>query len=1197
MKAHCCLIDIILPGIMYCKFVSKYIFPGFAVLFFLTGCVREEFETAEGMEIHLKAKVGTVLVGTASTKADVGFDYDYGESLEISVIRWDASDENNEPSGRSELSAVMGVPAQDGSWSREIDVTPTQFYEDRNASVGFVGWYPKSVEGSGWVLQNGRAIHDDNTMLFDIDGKTDVMVSTFGSGNYSSGVEPLEFKHALSLYNIYVYAVDAIAAERWGKLNSLTLRNLPSQVKVVLPADITDSGNFSFSPAGDETDVAVLSGASLELQPGSPTVEGAVRIGTILGGSPADGVLGIKAVTSEESSGNSVSIARNFQPGHAYNIFLRFSSRGIINAEVSSSEWKYDENKEYQLDHNFNLLTDLSRYGTSNSYIVSSANRGYCFTGNVKGNGTAGNTLEDRDGNVITLDADVSLKNVASVKIVRSDAVMKKSGSIWEFVSESERADTTLLIDLMSNTLSDGRVIFRVPGNLSDPDDQSLQYKGNAKIAAFDQAGDIVWSWHIWVTDRPQNQGYSNGYVALDRNLGAVTSSSEDFEKGHIASAGLYYQWGRKDPMFPAPINDGSQWGDVDDAEHPVSLAGPVSVDESVSHPMTFYYDESGNNWTDDPDSRYFWGFVSEREDIRKTIYDPCPPGYRVPGNPLWEDYSEEMTSSSLGESGYMFDISDAISIYYPCTSCIVTDGGVVKVSYTDMKDGSSGNYVYLSSATPYEPSSGQAGNAGYEGLAYHFRYVGDMGEDYSSVMTADPSKHYVKRSDAYPVRCVFENSAPVVTDLSETQTANCYVVSGTGYYKFRTDVRGNGVTTLNVVGSNDRIDIAPNGESSTGAVEKVDILWWQGDLKSGSRFGTVVSGAESMSGDELDSYIDRQCPVTVMDNGSVDDGYAMIYVRSNANTAGNVGLAAYDSEGDILWSWHIWICPDLDVVTMGNYTLMDRNIGATFVPGASSSYSADNMAAAHGFCYQWGRKDPFFQPDFSSSGSTRNVTAPWFGKSYSGNWTLHRSNLIYSRSSINVSWARPLEFFSSDQNTWQTTYDSGEGGAVNNLWGYVASTGEGAGSSFAKTMYDPCPPGYRVMQHDVFESANVCLANDESERAFARNNEYGIYLENGLQMYEWRFFNWRIWRNVVSGNIWFPNSPAIASDGTYNSPDIFRLNTSTAFEGDTPDATREIRWRKERVNIGHESDAYIIQQKNKENWQTDGRAVRCQME
>ena len=61
---------------MYYKFVSKYIFPGFAVLFFLTGCVREEFETAEGMEIHLKAKVGTVLVGTASTKANVGFDYD-----------------------------------------------------------------------------------------------------------------------------------------------------------------------------------------------------------------------------------------------------------------------------------------------------------------------------------------------------------------------------------------------------------------------------------------------------------------------------------------------------------------------------------------------------------------------------------------------------------------------------------------------------------------------------------------------------------------------------------------------------------------------------------------------------------------------------------------------------------------------------------------------------------------------------------------------------------------------------------------------------------------------------------------------------------------------------------------------------------------------------------------------------------------
>lgn len=1166
-----------------------------------SGCIREDLENTESLMIRFCAKVGNVLVGSAVTKAEpasgyAGYDYDYSGSLDISIIRWDENSGNHSPAGREEFDAVLGIPAA-GSWTRDIDVTPPQFYQDRDAAVGFAGWYPRS-SSECWIKEDGRAIHSDNTMICSIDGTTDVMISTFESGTYVSGIPALEFRHALCLFNIYAYAVDAETAENWGTVSSVTLTNLPEQVEISLPDDIRKSGDFLFDYIGS-VPKTILSGGAVELQAGSPTPSGSVHIGSFLGGGPENGVLGIKAVTSNYTSGNSVSIARNFRPGHAYNIFLKFSTKGIINAEVSSADWKYDPDKEYQIEQNFDLLSDLSRYGTANSYIISSANRGYCFTGNVKGNGTSGNTLTDRDGSDIILDPDVYL-DVASVKIVRSDAVMMKNqdGS-WSFVPEEERADTTKhkLITLLSNTLSDGRVVFRACGNQSDTDDISLQYKGNVKIAALDKDGNIIWSWHIWVTDRPQNQGYSNGYVALDRNLGAFradvpASSGSGFSKDNIAWVGLYYQFGRKDPMFPAPVESGTQWGDVDEEQHPVSIDRQVSVAESVRKPMTYFYDGTGvsGNWTDDPNSAHFWGYVSARDNIKKTIYDPCPPGYRVPGNPLWEDYSSDMTWQDYGERGYTFNIGDAVSIYYPCTSCMVSDGSGVKVSYSDRTDGHDGNYVYLYSATPDMPYSGDD-----TGRAYHFSY--SSGEAYSSVMTADPATHHVNRSDAYPVRCVFENSTPVVTDLSENQTANCYVVSGTGYYKFKADVRGNGVGRLNVVedGSVYAYDIDAYRGVTISEIDHVDILWWQGDLADGSHFSsTVVPEAKKLVGSDLDGYLNAQCPVTVVDGGSLEDGYVMLYVRSNKNTYGNVGLAAYKDDGTILWTWHIWLQPEIEVVTMGDYTLMDRNLGATFVPSGNEKYSDANIAASYGFCYQWGRKDPFFQP-LSSNSSGRN-TQVWFEKSFDGNWTINSGNKASGRKSIPESWEEPLCFYTSGQNTWQTTYPSGAGGAVNNLWGYVASTNSDyGGSSFAKTMYDPCPPGYRVMQHDVFESANICKANDQDKYTFDRTDEYGIYFDNSISI-DGR-------GNAIAGGIWFPNSRGIDSECNYNDSETYRLHTATAFESTgSSDASREIRWKKTEDRhwawIDWEYEYYYeIQQNTSNNWQTDGRVVRCQME
>ncbi len=78
---------------------------------------------------------------------------------------------------------------------------------------------------------------------------------------------------------------------------------------------------------------------------------------------------------------------------------------------------------------------------------------------------------------------------------------------------------------------------------------------GNAVIIIYDtldptdKNDNILWSFHIWVTDIsevPLNAN-ANGrsYVVLDRNLGVTSALPDD-----IKSLGLLYQWGRKDPFI-----------------------------------------------------------------------------------------------------------------------------------------------------------------------------------------------------------------------------------------------------------------------------------------------------------------------------------------------------------------------------------------------------------------------------------------------------------------------------------------------------------------------------------------------------------------------------------------------------------------------------------------------------------------------
>jgi hypothetical protein len=93
--------------------------------------------------------------------------------------------------------------------------------------------------------------------------------------------------------------------------------------------------------------------------------------------------------------------------------------------------------------------------------------------------------------------------------------------------------------------------------------------------------------------------------------------------------------------------------------------------------------------------------------------------------------------------------------------------------------------------------------------------------------------------------------------------------------------------------------------------------------------------------------------------------GYARFRVPDYKTKQGNAVIGVFDSNGNILWSWHIWIVASgLETIdySLGTNTvsLMDRNLGALFVGQPQSGADA---LASYGLYYQWGRKDPSMGP------------------------------------------------------------------------------------------------------------------------------------------------------------------------------------------------------------------------------------------
>lgn len=559
------------------------------------------------------------------------------------------------------------------------------------------------------------------------------------------------------------------------------------------------------------------------------------------------------------------------------------------------------------------------------------------------------------------------------------------------------------------------------------------EVEGNALVAAKDAQGTIIWSWHIWRTDEIIEHIYNtsdgSSYVMMDRNLGSVSAVEGDF------GGALYYQWGKKDP-FTLDENNSLH------SRH--NRVGQFSsMAKAIASPTDY---PTGYNWVENLNDAY-WSKTA------KTIYDPCPAGWRVPGREVWDGIKVKHDRDG-GPHGVVLYFNEEDYFWYPDTPRIGS-GGDMDGSYTGDKThlwtAECGVTKYLDHSSSYEIQHDRCDgqpircmkDENYEsslrpmvrvlafkdihsegatieaaviaegiypvtergiiwGTTSELDYdspnrqvvEGGLGE-YSYTLTGleNATKYYVR---AYAINDYDISYSEVksfntphdgnVFDLSLDGTANCYIVEPTyGEYAFNATVKG-------------------NSDEPVGEIYEAVLLWET----------------------ELGGYMDENYSINrgeIIADVTLKEGRVHFTLPFD-HKPGNALIAVKDADGNILWSWHIWVTNlDLDKTPAklnSGAVIMDRNLGAL----TTEKYSYQS----YGLYYQWGRKDPFIAYNYM-------YTVPYDAIIYE-----------YGNASIEAAVKNPTIVYNDAQ--WDGNQD---------LWGAK------------KTMYDPCPAGWKVPVKEVF--------------------------------------------------------------------------------------------------------------------------------
>ena len=316
----------------------------------------------------------------------------------------------------------------------------------------------------------------------------------------------------------------------------------------------------------------------------------------------------------------------------------------------------------------FDVGSDLSVNGTANCYVVTKAGT-YTFDASVMGNGEEG-ILWDENWIATGL-----LYPESIAKVNFNDDAYKGEYKcpdhievLWQDAGDGDE-------DINDGDIFEGKpafsktrkvVTFTTNGN-----------NGSAVLTLCTKGGTVLWSWHIWCTDSPKLtkmvSANDDEIFILDRNLGATSANPADGGKTY----GYYYQWGRKDPLR-AYVGMARDFKEAE-VEMKPSVQNPAVVYSNGSKTNEWYNTGSGLGRV----TQLLWGNPkwnlatieglgpkgihpgdAELGELKKTIYDPCPPGYMVACEKAWTGVDEE--SIELLDNGVLIPDDNGEDSFYP---------------------------------------------------------------------------------------------------------------------------------------------------------------------------------------------------------------------------------------------------------------------------------------------------------------------------------------------------------------------------------------------------------------------------------------------------------------------------------------------------------------------------------------------------
>lgn len=421
----------------------------------------------------------------------------------------------------------------------------------------------------------------------------------------------------------------------------------------------------------------------------------------------------------------------------------------------------------------------------------------------------------------------------------------------------------------------------------------------------------------------------------------------------------------------------------------------------------------------------------------------------------------------------------------------------------------------------------------------------GTAADQGTATLTKDITDLLAKRNKALKDAIALgSSSAPY--DLStkggsvNRSTANSYVISAPGHYRIPL-VYGNAIENGNnnpssYQTSNTGTYILSNFQDHAG--HAIDDPWIE---KTHGGANASVDGAEVVWADAADLV---HSPSIVHDGG---EGFLDFEVKASDIQSGNAVVAVTKGSGaskTVLWSWHLWFAPKdaLDKIKVTNHQNKDyyftkETLGWKPTLWSGSTYSsartvkvkveqtvANNGAKAYTVInitqnpggvrkgattlYQFGRKDAF--PGVAKADLASNS---------------HFTENAGDNMSIENGIQHPDLYYTWGSN-WENNY------SYNNLWS-ADNTARGFNdNSVVKTVYDPCPVGFKMPASNAFTGFTTTGQNSSTQSEL--NIEDSQTFQNNLGHNFWT-------NSSKTATIYFPASGCRDnSDGSLSTIGIF---------------------------------------------------------